>query len=334
MDRGAGSTASTGPRSGTAGSRSAGWSSCCRTSCFSHGGSGASWAGPAGIVATVGLVTLAVWAILPRWRSVVPRRRRRLIAFSSETAPASAWPRLLGDYESWRQVHRMTGLFLAVAFAHGLLRRHAVRRHATPALDLRRIGGVGIGFYLYRELLARRFGSLHDYQVERSSCGRRRADRDHAAPLGRPLTSRARAVRDGAPRGQGRLAPPPLHDRQRPARAGDAGHRQGAGRLHLPAATSSSSPGCPPSSAARTAGSATAGHRAAGLDRRRGRGHPVPSWLRSLDSVPRRAVDLFYVVSDEAPYDAELVRLTQLHPEVASTWSAARPRAASPRSES
>lgn len=85
-----------------------------------HGGLGPSWAGPAGIVSTVGLAVLVVWAILPRWRSVVPEPGRKLIAAIHESPPMRLVSRLVGDYEIWRQVHRTTGVFVAIGFAHGV----------------------------------------------------------------------------------------------------------------------------------------------------------------------------------------------------------------------
>jgi hypothetical protein len=41
------------------------------------------------------------------------------------------------------------------------------------------IGGIGLAFYAYRELLARHFLPFHDYEVEAVRAARRRSDRDH-----------------------------------------------------------------------------------------------------------------------------------------------------------
>ena len=70
---------------------------------------------------------------------------------------------------------------------------------------------------------------------------------------------RPRPVRHGLPRGQGRLAPPSVHDLQRSARGRPPRHGQGAGRLHVAPAGARSSPACRPSSAALTGASATGG---------------------------------------------------------------------------
>jgi predicted ferric reductase len=123
-------------------------------------------AGPAlGAVGLVGLLILIGWAIAPRWRSVIPRLLRRPIAAARKTRPMRALGRLLGGYERWRVVHRATGLFLAAGFAHGLMDSTTF---GSPVLrwSYVAIGAVGLGFYTYRELLARRFAALHDYQVD------------------------------------------------------------------------------------------------------------------------------------------------------------------------
>jgi predicted ferric reductase len=73
--------------------------------------------------------------------------------------------RLLGGYERWRLLHRTTGLFVAAGFAHGVL--DATAFPAAPVLRWTTIaiGGTGLAFYAYREVLARFFVSLHDHQV-------------------------------------------------------------------------------------------------------------------------------------------------------------------------
>ena len=56
-------------------------------------------------------------------------------------------PRLMGDYEIWRLVHRTTGLFVAIGFAHGIA--DATAFDGAPLL--RRsyvvVGGIGLVFY-------------------------------------------------------------------------------------------------------------------------------------------------------------------------------------------
>ena len=127
---------------------------------------GTSLGGPLGAVGAIGLTALAAWAILPRWQSVAPKPLRGLVLAWRDVPVVRDVRRVFGDYDRWRALHRTTGLFVAAGFAHGVL-------DGTPFPDapvLRwtyvAVGAVGIGFYVYRELLARFILSLHDYEVE------------------------------------------------------------------------------------------------------------------------------------------------------------------------
>lgn len=127
---------------------------------------GTALGGPLGVIGAVGMVSLAVWAILPRWQSVVPRPLRGLILASRDLPGVREVRKLFGGYERWRAWHRTTGLFVAAGFLHGLL--DGTPWNDAPALRWVYIvaGGIGLAFYVYRELLARYFMALHDYQVE------------------------------------------------------------------------------------------------------------------------------------------------------------------------
>jgi predicted ferric reductase len=74
--------------------------------------------------------------------------------------------RIFGGYERWRALHRTTGLFVAAGFVHGIL--DGTPFHHAPVLRWTyvAVGGIGLAFYVYRELFAPLFMSLHDYQVE------------------------------------------------------------------------------------------------------------------------------------------------------------------------
>ena len=75
--------------------------------------------------------------------------------------------RIFGGYERWRALHRTTGLFVAAGFVHGVLDGDAVRRRAASCAGATsRSAPSALGFYVYRELLARFFLSLHDYEVD------------------------------------------------------------------------------------------------------------------------------------------------------------------------
>lgn len=138
------------------------------------------------VIAISGLAALVVWAVLPRWRTMLPAPVRGLVRTSLRTRPVQMGARLLGGYERWRGFHRLTGLFLAAGFLHGLLDASAFA--AVPALRWSYVAiGTGLGFYAYRELLARHFLPHHDYQV----AGVRPVAPDLVEvalrPLGRPL---------------------------------------------------------------------------------------------------------------------------------------------------
>ena len=127
---------------------------------------GTSLGGPLGAVGAIGLTALAVWAILPRWQSVAPSPLRGLVRAWRDLPVMRDVRRVFGDYDRWRALHRTTGLFVAAGFVHGVL-------DGTPFPDapvLRwsyvAVGAVGIGVYLYRELLSRFLLSLHDYEVD------------------------------------------------------------------------------------------------------------------------------------------------------------------------
>jgi predicted ferric reductase len=117
-----------------------------------------------GTIGVVGLATLTVWAIAPRWRAITPRPLREPVHRLMETGPVRFVGRWVGSYGLWRGFHRLTGVFLAFGFAHGLMDAtlfgSALLRWSYVA-----VGGVGLAFYLYRELLARHFARTHDYEV-------------------------------------------------------------------------------------------------------------------------------------------------------------------------
>jgi predicted ferric reductase len=123
--------------------------------------------GPAlGVLGLLGLLALAGWAILPRWRSVIPGAFRGLVGAVSASPVGSLVRWVVGGYERWRLFHRATGMFVAFGFVHGLL--DATPFQAAPLLrwSYVAIGGIGLAFYLYRELVARHLKVLHDYEVD------------------------------------------------------------------------------------------------------------------------------------------------------------------------
>ncbi|GAA2028215.1 FAD-binding oxidoreductase [Terrabacter terrae] len=117
-----------------------------------------------GTIGIVGLATLTVWAIAPRWRSLTPRRLRRPVECLMETSAVQVVGRWVGSYGLWRGFHRLTGIFLAFGFVHGVM-DSTVFGSQLLRWSYLVVGGVGIAFYLYRELLARHFAHTHDYEV-------------------------------------------------------------------------------------------------------------------------------------------------------------------------
>jgi predicted ferric reductase len=127
---------------------------------------GTALGGPLGATGAIGMIALALWAILPRWQSVVPHPLRGLVVAARDAPVVRDVRRIFGGYERWRLLHRTTGLFVAAGFLHGLLDGSPWDGAPVLRWSYVAIGGIGLAFYVYRELLARFFLSLHDYEVD------------------------------------------------------------------------------------------------------------------------------------------------------------------------
>ncbi len=143
--------------------------------------------GPLGAIGAWGMVALALWAILPRWQSVVPRPLRPAVKAAKDAPVIRQVRTVFGGYDRWRQLHRLTGLFVAAAFVHGLLDGSPF--DASPVLRWTYVlvGGIGLALYVYRELLARFFLSLHDYQVHDVAVVADGLVEISLRPIGRPV---------------------------------------------------------------------------------------------------------------------------------------------------
>jgi predicted ferric reductase len=126
---------------------------------------GTAFGGPLGAIGVLGLLGLALWAILPRWQSVVPRPLRGLVVAARDAPGVRDFRRLFGGYERWRALHRTAGIFVAAGFIHGVLDGTPFHHSGVLRWSYVATGAVGVAFYVYRELLADRFLSLHDYKV-------------------------------------------------------------------------------------------------------------------------------------------------------------------------
>jgi predicted ferric reductase len=148
---------------------------------------GTALGGPLGAIGAIGLLALVAWAILPRWQSVVPRPLRGLVLTARDLPVVRDVRKAFGGYERWRALHRTTGLFVAAGFVHGLLDGSPWDDAPVLRWSYVAIGGVGLAFYVYRELLAPFFLSLHDYQVTSVAEIDRGLTEIALRPLGRPV---------------------------------------------------------------------------------------------------------------------------------------------------
>jgi predicted ferric reductase len=274
---------------------------------------GTALGGPLGVVAAIGMVTLALWAVLPRWRSVVPGPLRGFVVAARDAPGVRDVRRIFGGYERWRVLHRTTGLFVAAGFAHGIL--DGTPFDGAPVLrwSYVAVGGIGVGFYVYREVLARFFLSLHDYQVDAVREIGEGVVEIAMRPLGRPV--------DFVP---GQFAMVYLE-------AKDGWHRhpftisnapsEGVVRVTVKALGDYTSrlreliePGMP----AVIGGPHGRFSHLRGTDRQvwiaGGVGvAPFLSWLRALDGHLPQRVDFFYSAAGEAPFAAEIREIADRH---------------------
>ena len=273
------------------------------------GGSG----GLLGLVGLLGLTALVVWAVLPRWQSVVPRPLRGMIIAGMAMPGVRQSLRIFGGYERWRALHRTTGIFVAAGFAHGVLDGTPFGGAPILRWSLVATGGIGVAFYVYRELLARFFLSLHDYQVQ-SVC---EVDEGLVEIWLRPVGRAMNFV-------PGQFAMIYLEGKdgwhRHPFTIASAPH-EGVVRVTVKALGDYTSrlteliePGMP----------AVIGGPHGRFFHTRGTDHqvwiaggvgvaPFLSWLRALDHHPIRHVDFFYSVVGQAPFADEINEITAQH---------------------
>jgi len=271
---------------------------------------------PLAVVGALGLVALVVWAILPRWQAMVPTPLRGIVVAVRDVPGVRHVLGVFGGYERWRALHRTTGLFVAAGFAHGVL--DATPFAGAPLLrwSYVAIGGVGLAFYVYRELLARFVMPHHDYQVDSvRDIGSGMVD-IALRPLGRPIDFVAGQFtmvylegKDGWHRHPFTIASAP---------------RDGVLRLTVKALGDYTSrikdtlePGMP----------AVIGRAFGRFDHRRGGDRqlwiaggvgvtPFLSWLRDLDDELPHHVDFFYSTDGEPPFADEIRAIADRHPSL------------------
>ena len=104
-----------------------------------------------GDLSLLGLIFLGLWAVAPRLRVATWRGPVR-------------WLARLG-YERWLTAHRLTGLFVVTAVAHGAIVDPVLRRSTTLLVAFVVVGAIGVLAYAYRELFARFVIPVYDYTV-------------------------------------------------------------------------------------------------------------------------------------------------------------------------
>ena len=257
-----------------------------------------------GDVALLGLLVLSVWALAPKLRAARwPGPVRRLARTS---------------YERWLTAHRLTGLFVIAAVAHGAIVDPTIRRSTLLQVVFFVVGGIGIAAYLYRELLARYVIPVHDYtvaDVRRPSANTIEASLEPGARAARLRAGAVRVPRAGR---RPRLGAPPVLDREQPLRATARGGCQGVRGLHARAARQ------PEAGHAREGRGAVRRLRlperrtGAGLDRGRHRDHAVHELDPLLDGGFDRDVDFFYSVATRADalFADEIAAAGERHPSL------------------
>jgi predicted ferric reductase len=264
----------------------------------------------------VGIAALIVWAILPRWRTMLPAAVHGLVTSTRDSWPVKLLTRVLGGYERWRGFHRLTGLFVAAGFFHGLL--DATAFESTPVLrwSYLVIGGVGLGFYAYRELLSRHFLPHHDYQVDEVRTVAPDLVDVHLRPLGKPLDFRPGQfamiyleTKDGWQRHPFSISGSPGEKSIRITVKALGDHT-----TRLPEVVQ---PGMP----------AVVSGPYGNFDRFAGTPHqvwiaggvgitPFLSWLRSLDGELKESVDFFVTSAGRSPFADEIVTVAGRHPRL------------------
>ncbi|MFI7545063.1 hypothetical protein [Actinoplanes sp. NPDC049599] len=268
-----------------------------------------------------GLLALAAWAIAPRWRTMLPwigphlaRTAERVTAVPVARRVLAVCRWIFGGYERWRALHRLTGLFLAAAFVHGLLDGTmfgSVVLHWSYLIT----GGTGLAFYLYREIVARHLTALHDYQVAAVTTVGPGLTEISLTALGRPIVFTPGQfamlfLETGAGwrRHPFTISSAP-HDRflrfTIKALGDDTTRMQTLVRPGMPAVV-----GGPHGRFDRSRGTDRQIWIAGGIGIT-----PFLSWLRALDQQSGPAqVDLFYSAQGKAPFADEITALAEAHP--------------------
>jgi predicted ferric reductase len=270
---------------------------------------------PLAVIGVAGLLILAAWAILPRWRALIPAALHGPVLAIRDAPGLRHLRKAVGGYERWRSVHRATGLFVAAGFVHGLLDGTPFPHSQLLRWTLVAIGGTGLVFYVYREVLARHFVPVHDYQVESVRTVGSGITEIALAPLGRPVGFAPGQFamlflegKDGWHRHPFTMASSPEENVLRfaiKALGDDTAGLRDFIKPGMPAVI-----GGPFGRFSHEKGTARQLWIAGGIGVT-----PFLSWLRALDSHPLRGpVDFFYLSSGaDIPYAEEIAALADRH---------------------
>ena len=213
-------------------------------------------------------------------------------------------------------LHRTTGLFVTAGFVHGVL--DGTPFHHSPLLrwSYVAVGAVGVAFYVYRELLARFFLSLHDYQVEAVRAIDGSLVEVALRPIGRSVDfvpGQFAMVYLEAKDGWHRH---PVHHLQRSARGGPPGHRQGTRRLHGASAGADRARHARRHRRPARTLQPLEGNRPAGLDRRRRRRRTVSELAPCAQRSVATSVDFYYSADGTPPFADEIRTIADRHPSL------------------
>lgn len=279
------------------------------------GGRDSSFGGTLAITSVIGLAVLVVWAILPRIRAMLPFwPKSRFIPAEQPSLLTRLTRMTLGGYERWRTFHRAIGLFVAAGFIHGVLDASVFGGSPVLRWSYLAVGGIGVAFYAYRELLARFFLPQHDYKVKELNVVSKDMVEVVLAPMGRPLKFKPGQfaliyieAKDGWHRHPFTITSAP-HDefvRLTVKALGDYTSRIGQ----------TLEPGMP----AVISGPHGRFDMKKGTDKQiwigAGAGiAPFLSWIRSLGPDFNQQVEFFYSSAGKAPYADEIIRIAKSHP--------------------
>jgi predicted ferric reductase len=207
----------------------------------------------------------------------------------------------------------LLGLFVAAGVAHGLLDGTPFGGSPLLRWSLVAIGGIGLAFYAYRELLARFFVSLRDYQVQQVRPMGPGLVEISLRPLGRPMTFVPGQFamiylegKDGWHRHPFTIASAPTEGiiRVTVKALGDYTSKLSAiVERGMPAVI-----GGPHGRFFHSRGTDRQIWIAGGVGVA-----PFLSWLRALDQFPLRQVDFFYSNDGPAPFAEEIATIASLH---------------------